>query len=115
MTLTPSRPDSERDFRCEVEPDRASVRVIPFGELDTDTVAQVEDRLSELQQAGFREVVLDLRNLTFMDSSGVHVILAADRVARRDGTSFVVIAGSRPIQRLFDIAGIQASLTFRTA
>jgi anti-sigma B factor antagonist len=115
MTVTPSRVGPEHDFRCDVEPDREIVRVIPFGELDVDTVEQVGDRVSELQQAGFAEIVLDLRNLTFMDSCGVHLVLAADRMARSNGTRFSLIAGPGPIQRLFEIVGLQESLTFRVA
>jgi len=115
MVVTPSQVGSEHDFRCDVQPDRDIVRVIPFGELDVSTVAQVADRVSEMQQAGFAEVVLDLRNLTFMDSSGLHLVLAADRMARSNGTKFTLIAGSHPIQRLFEIVGLQESLTFRAA
>ena len=114
MSTTTSGSESER-FRCDVEPERESVRVVPFGELDLDTVGEVEQRLLELQQNGFREVVLDLRNLTFIDSSGVHLVVAADRLARRDGTSFVLIAGPSRVQRVFEIAGIEEALSFRTA
>jgi anti-anti-sigma factor len=113
MVVAPSQVGSEHEFRCDVQPDRDIVHVIPFGELDIDTVAQVADRVSEMQQAGFAEVVLDLRNLTFMDSSGLHLVLAADRMARSNGTRFVLIAGPGPIQRLFEIVGLQESLTFR--
>lgn len=114
MSSTTSGFESER-FRCDVEPDRESVRVVPFGELDLDTVRDIEERLLELQQNGFREVVLDLRNLTFIDSSGVHVIVAADRLARRDGTRFVLIAGPSAVQRVFEIAGIEELLSFHGA
>jgi anti-sigma B factor antagonist len=96
-----------------VEPDRDSVRVVPFGELDVDTVGEHEECLLELQQNDFSEVVLDLRNLTFMDSSGIHLIVAADRLARRDGTRFALIAGPSPVQRVFEIAGIEELLSFR--
>jgi len=102
-------------FRCDVEPDRETVRVVPFGELDLDTVRDVEERLLELQQNGFREVVLDLRNLSFIDSAGVHMIVAADRLARRDGTRFALIAGPSAVQRVFEIAGIEDVLHFRAA
>ncbi len=114
MSSTTFGSEPER-FRCDVEPDRESVRVVPFGELDLDTVREVEEHLLELQQNGFREVVLDLRNLTFIDSSGVHVIVAADRLARRDGTHFALIAGPSAVQRVFEIAGIEDMLRFRGA
>jgi anti-sigma B factor antagonist len=114
VTTIPSRFESESErFRCEVEANRESVRVVPFGELDLDTVGELAEQLRELQEAGFRAVVLDLRNLTFMDSSGVHLLVATDQLARRDGTTFAVITGSAPIQRLVEIVGAHEILTFR--
>jgi len=105
-------PSPERRFSCEVEPDRDSVRVVPVGELDVDTAAAVEEHLREVLDSGFSEVVLDLRRLTFMDSTGLHLIFKADARAERDGTSFVVIPGPRAIQRLFDLTGTRGHLTF---
>lgn len=113
MTTTPHRESWDGEFRCEVEPDRETVRVLPRGELDLDTIKHVEERLLELVHAGFAEVVLDLRHLTFMDSTGLHLILKTARVSRRNGTRFVLIRGTRPVQRLFELVGVDELLTFR--
>jgi anti-sigma B factor antagonist len=106
-------PPAERHFSCEIEPDRESVRLAPSGELDVDTVGMVEQRLYELFESGFTEIVLDLRGLTFMDSTGLHMIFKADSLAGRDGTRFVLVPGSPRIQRLFDLTGTLDRLNFR--
>jgi anti-anti-sigma factor len=55
---------------------------------------------------------LDLRNLRFIDSSGLHLILRYDREARRDGFSLEIIPGSQPVEHVFAIAGLAARLRF---
>ncbi len=110
MSTTSPPPDS---FSCDVEPNRDCVHVVPRGELDFETVTVVEERLDELLDAGFREVVLDLRRLTFMDSTGLHLIIRTVGRADGDGTRFVLIPGPPTIQRLFDLTGMRDRLTFR--
>ena len=99
-------------FRVDVEPQRDVVRVMPIGELDTATVGQLAKELTELRDAGFKCLVLDLRRLDFMDSSGVHLILDADAHARTNGHDFAVIPGPPVIQRLFELSGVGEHLRF---
>ena len=93
-------------FRVDVEHDRAFVRVIPVGELDLATVGQVAAEIDRLSGAGFALVVLDLRRTTFVDSTGVHLVLDAQAASSRDGWDFGVIAGPPQVQRTFEIAGM---------
>ena len=46
-------------------------------------------------------VLLDLDGLTFIDVSGVRLVLAAAEDSRRDGWAFAVTRGSRPVRRVF--------------
>jgi len=98
-----------------VLPERDVVRVMPAGELDVATVREVDDKVRELQQAGFAEVLLDLRRLTFMDFRGLHLILRAEAFARQDGTRFVLIAGPPAVQRALEVSGMDAWLPYRDA
>jgi len=113
MTMTPSSVEPGRRFSCRRVQDRDRARVVPHGELDLDTIGVVEQHLHDLRQAGVREIVLDLRKLTFMDSSGLHAIFKAARLAKQDGASFVLIPGPRAIQRLFELTSARDHLTFR--
>jgi anti-sigma B factor antagonist len=99
-------------FRCDVEPARGEVHVIPRGEIDLATAPQLEARLRELREAGFDRLVLDLREVTFMDSTGLRVILAWDEEARRDGMELRLMPGPPAVQRVFEVTGVLHRLGF---
>ena len=52
-------------FEVRVQPDRASVRVAPIGELDFATVDRLHATVEELVAAGFERVVIDLRAVSY--------------------------------------------------
>ena len=95
-----------------VHPQRAAVRVTPSGELDLSNAGALQAQLDELRTAGFPHVVLDLRELTFMDSSGVRLIFREDRRARSAGHRFSLIAGNPQVQRVLNICGLAERLDF---
>jgi anti-anti-sigma factor len=98
-----ARSESE-PFRCEVEPERESVRVCPIGELDLATVALLDAELAELWAVGFTRIVLDLRELQFMDSSGVRLLLSWRMRSSADGFAFDLIPGAPSVQRVLELA-----------
>lgn len=73
-------------FRVDVAPDREEVRVSPVGELDLATVPLVDTELAELWSLGFARLVLDLRNVCFLDSTGLRLAVVAGGVLGRRGT-----------------------------
>jgi anti-anti-sigma factor len=88
------------------------VRVRAIGELDLGTVPVLEAQISELVEAGFRRVCLDLSELSFMDASGLHLVMRWDAEARRDGFAFELVPGPRAVQMVFEISGLVARLPF---
>jgi len=57
-------------------------------------------------------LVLDLRGVTFMDSTGLHaVLLARDECAKR-GCRFALVRGSAQVQRLFELSGLTDQLPY---
>jgi anti-sigma B factor antagonist len=99
-------------FRCEIDPRRAEVRLCPVGELDLATVPVVEAQLAELWSVGFTFLVLDLRDVSFLDSTALRMLLAWDAYSRADGLQFRVIRGSELVQRVLQIAGVADRLTY---
>jgi anti-anti-sigma factor len=77
------------------------------GELDVFTAPRLRSALREAQPASDETLVLDLRGVTFLDSSGLAVILGAHEAAARDGGRPVKIAvkGSGPVEALFETIG----------
>ena len=72
------------------------------GELDMDTTPELERTLREPRA---RLVVLDMRDLAFMDSSGVHAIVNAAARVRRLGQRLVILRGPPDVDRLFELTG----------
>jgi anti-anti-sigma factor len=70
------------------------------GELDSDSARGLESRLRNLPESDV--VVIDLRALTFIDSSGLRVLVAAKR---RDGDALRLIGAGPPIADVFETAG----------
>lgn len=77
------------------------------GELDVFTAPQLRAALREAQPSPRETLVLDLRGLTFIDSSGLAVLLATHEAGKQDGAQPVriVITGSRPVEALFELIG----------
>lgn len=75
------------------------------GELDLVTAPELEDKVAALCLEGVRELVLDLRHVVFMDSSGLRTVLASMDMCRLHGCEFVVVPGSAA-RRLFEITGV---------
>jgi anti-sigma B factor antagonist len=99
-------------FRCELDPERERVRVRPIGEMDIATVPVVEAHLNELTAAGSTQVTLDLRAVSFLDSTGLRMILEWDARSRADGFAFSLVAGPPAVQRLFDLTDTTTRLAF---
>jgi anti-anti-sigma factor len=99
-------------FRVDVHPERARVRVEPIGEVDLATADVLRQQLRELRESGFRELVLDLRRVTFLDSTGIALILAEDRHAREAGLVFTLISGPPAVQRVLGMCGVIDELRF---
>jgi anti-anti-sigma factor len=76
------------------------------GEIDIGTVAEVEEAGKRIL-ATMRDLVLDLRGVTFMDSSGVMLLVQLDALARRRGVSFWAVGGNPTIERILRSAGVE--------
>jgi anti-sigma B factor antagonist len=101
-----------RPFRCELAESGRTVHVRPHGELDLTTAGVVEDRLRAGEAAGAAWLVVDLRGLTFMDSTGLTLLTRWSLAAERDGYDFGLVAGEARIQRLFEITGMIPHFAF---
>jgi anti-sigma B factor antagonist len=83
-------------------PDVAWVHVA--GELDIATAPRLEQTLRDAQGPA-RLVVLDLRELALIDSSGVHVVVSAGIRARQAGHRLVLLCGPSDVERVLRLTG----------
>jgi anti-anti-sigma factor len=100
---------TEREpFSFEIERTGARVTVRPEGELDLATAPGLEAEVERI--TGAELIVFDLRELAFIDSTGLQVILRAEAAARRDGVEFAVVRGPRAVDRLFGVMNLEQRL-----
>jgi anti-sigma B factor antagonist len=99
------------DFGLLEEPVDEHTHVIaPRGEIDALTAPQLGRCLLGLAEQGKTDVVVDLTRVTFMDSTGIGVILnALRRLTSRDG-HLVLVCPSERVTRPFEIAGLLSQL-----
>jgi anti-anti-sigma factor len=101
-----------RTLAVETRWDGGEAILILNGELDLSTAPQVEGALADAEGKQPERMVLDLRQLAFMDSTGLRVVLAADGRARKDGRRLEVVPGPPQVHRVFRIALLDKRLTF---
>jgi anti-sigma B factor antagonist len=83
------------------------------GELDLSGTAPLDAEVDRLaQEPGVERVVLDLRGLEFLDSSGLRLVALAERRLSVAGRSFVLVRGPEVVQRVFDITRMGDRLRF---
>ena len=84
--------------------------VAPSGELDIATVDVLERALLEAEQTDAEMIVLDLSGLTFIDSTGLRLVLDVNERCGGTADRLRVIAGSPAVERLLDIVGLRERL-----
>ena len=83
------------------------------GELDLSGAAVLEAEIERLEgEPDLGTVVLDMRGLEFMDSSGLRLVVLADMRAREAGRRFVLVRGSETVHRVFEITRMSERLDF---
>ena len=108
----PHGPPSERptrlphQFVCEARfSQRGGAWIALRGELDLATSPRFERTVrAALSRAPL--VIIDLRQLTFADSTAIHRISEAEARARDDGRRLVFVRGPAQVDRMFDLAGL---------
>lgn len=99
-------------FAVDVEQQREVVCVRPRGELDLATTDLLHDHIRELVSAGNARVLLDLRQITFIDSTGLRLVLELERRSSADGWELGVVDGPAEVARIFDLTGMRPAVPF---
>jgi anti-anti-sigma factor len=104
--------DEFRPFGIEVRPQRDVVRVAPQGEIDLATVGHLRARIEDLISSGFSRLTLDLQDVTFMDSTGLRLVLELVQASREEHWELSVIGVTPAVQRVFELTGVLAAVPF---
>jgi stage II sporulation protein AA (anti-sigma F factor antagonist) len=87
------------------------IRITAAGELDLATAPQLDAALTEVEGMA-RPVELDLGALTFMDSSGINLLIRHARRADGGGPALAIVPPPPRVARVLDVAGVTELLPF---
>ena len=96
------------DLTTETQGD--GVRIVLTGELDISTAPRVEEELRRVEEGRPAVILLDLRALEFMDSTGLRVIVSADGRAREEDRNLRLVRGPEAVQRIFRVTRLDERL-----
>ena len=99
------------DFLVDIQTTGRTITVVLNGELDLLSSPILGRALERIPDADAELVIIDLRGLQFMDSTGLHLLVQAQQRAHDAGRRFALIRGTEQVQRLLDLTGMTDALT----
>jgi anti-sigma B factor antagonist len=100
------------EFRITASGQGATSVIELEGEWDLAQRAATTNAIAQALDRGPACLLLDLSRLSFIDSSGIHVLINARNRCAEQGAHLVIIPGPRAVQRVFEICGLAETLPF---
>ncbi len=101
----------QSNFGVEVRDDERAVVIGVSGELDLASSPELEAELERGTSSDVELLIIDLRKLEFMDSTGLSVLVRAHQKATERGKRLAVVKGPQQVQRLLSLTGVADRLT----
>ena len=102
-------------YDIELVRDAARLRILLRGEFDLDARAALEELFLGLDPTGLERVLVDIREVTFFDTTGLNMAYRLDRWGRDHGVVVLFTRAIPEVTRGLRAAGLTLSLTFSDA
>jgi anti-anti-sigma factor len=99
-----------KPFELRIEHDQGAPRLVVSGELDLASADELESKLNQVESSKPPLLVLDLRELEFMDSTGLRAVIGADARARERGARLVIVRAPEEVDRVFRLTRMDEHL-----
>lgn len=97
-------------MEIKITKSRAVTVVVPKGDLDTASTAQMRQALAELINAGKSRLVVDLRHVGYMDSAGLGELVTAMKRARKAGGDLRLCGPNADISRILEMTRLDRQM-----
>jgi anti-sigma B factor antagonist len=101
----------QNTFEVEIRSQDHAAVIVVSGELDLASAPALEEQLGRAGQLDVTLVIVDLRALQFIDSTGLGILIKAHREAEGHGRRFAIVKGPSQVQRLLELTGLEERLT----
>ena len=101
-------------FGISVVRDRDEVAVVPVGDLELAAADRLGEAIRQLREAGApAQIVLDLRRIEFIDSTGLRILLSLRNDAKRHKYTLALVPPPPPARRIFELTGTHGLFDWR--
>jgi anti-anti-sigma factor len=99
-----------RIFQVDIQQASGGATVAVSGEIDLSVIEELDGHLAPILADSPDPLVIDLRQVTFVDSSGLRFLLKLNEGAKADARRFVLVAAGDPVIRVLQLAGVDGRL-----
>ena len=99
-------------FDIGVTSNGEATRLTLRGEFDIANAPHLEREITRFVESGGSRLVVDLRDLSFIDSTGLRIVLETRQRAADRGFELEIVRGPRQVQRVFELTGLEDRLPF---
>ena len=100
-----------RQFRVAAERLGTDGLIVVQGELDIATLPELEEAVARMRSEGLERLVIDLRELAFLDSMSIELLLRLHGELTAAGAQLVIVRGPPAVNRVFDLMELERVLT----
>jgi anti-anti-sigma factor len=104
---------ASQSFDSEVRRSNDHALITLVGELDTSTAGTLYEQLAQLAAEGVRHIALNLAELTFIDSTGISVVVTEHKRAESMGGELIILSPCPRVRRVFELTGLGDYLNLR--
>ena len=102
-----------RPFAISVVRGRDEVAVVPVGDVDLASAEILRHQVAKVQAGGVAQIVLDLTDVDFIDSTGLRVLLSIRNDAKRNDHALTLLAPGPTARRILEITGTRGLFDWR--
>jgi anti-anti-sigma factor len=103
---------SPTPFDIKIARQGPAAQLVIVGEIDLSTCTEIVDAVERLAEHGCTELKIDLRNVSFMDSSGLRALLLIHRQFADEGRQLTIVPATEPVMTVFRLTGADTRLPF---
>ena len=104
--------DPYRLLTVETSRDADRYVIVAAGDLEMSTAARLDAELRAAEATDTKRIIIDLSGVTFMDATGLRLLLQAHARSRADSNRLRLIRGPRRVQRVFELTNTDRMLPF---
>ena len=84
------------------------LKVVLAGSMNEEGVLEVESQFNEIMKLKMTKVIIDLKDLTFLNSRGIRTLVFSAKLLREKGGKLVLVNPSAPVEETIKTAGVDA-------